>query len=254
MGFKMFNASKKIFAFILLGGTYTIASHAETYTATTAKNYAVTHYNTAYGTGSTQNPFPNVSEIGGNCTNFGNQVISSGLLLKTTPKSLNGALVTDKKFPSSIRSEWFFKCNNKVDNSCQSSAWRGAQSMFSFSRDLANAKALRMTLVTKNALVNGKITPLNHILVKVGDIIFADFDFSSGATTNSINHTMIVTETRPVSWYDITQNAKYNSIRLTYQSDNKTDQGLGDIQYKYSCSFCNTEPVFYVYRPTGYSR
>lgn len=238
---------------LVFGFVFSTAGYAETYTATTAKNYAVTHYKTSYGTGNTQNPFPNVVEVGGNCTNFGNQVISSGLLSKTTPKSLNDALVKDKKFPSSIRKEWFFGCNT-VSSSCQSPTWRGAQSMFAFSRDQANAKALRMGFVTKTALANGKLTPLDHTKVKVGDVIFADFAFSATSTNNAVDHTMIVTEVRPLSWWDVTQTAKYNSIRLTYQTSNTTDRGLGDIWSDYSCWFCSTAPAFYVYRPSVYSR
>ena len=234
----------------------TTAAYAESYSATTAKNYAVTYYNTAYGTGSTQNPFPNVSDVGGNCTNFGNQVISSGLLSKTTPKTLNDALVKDKKFPSSVRTEWFFACNT-ISNSCQSSTWRGAQAMFSFSRDLANAKALRMGFITKTAFSNGQLIPLDHTKVKVGDIIFADLDVLSSSSTKAVDHTMTVTEIKPLG-SNPTLVQKYNSIRMTYQSSNLTDRGLGDIWSQYTCQswycFPKKEPAFYVYRPSEYRR
>lgn len=245
---------KCLLTLLPLGFCYIAPAYAESYTATTAKNYATSHYNTSYGTGKSQNPFPNVSGSGGNCTNFGNQVISSGLLSKTTPQSLNDALVKDKKFSSSIRKEWFFGCNS-VSNTCQSPSWRGAQSMFTFSRDQANGKALRMGQVTKTALVNRKLTPLDHTKVKVGDIIFADFNFYADSISNSVGHTMIVTEMKPLSWWTLTQKAKYNSIRLTYQTSNKTDQGLGDIWSDSSGFFWwEPEPAFYVYRPSEYRR
>lgn len=248
----MFNAIQRTLIVAVTGLSFTTVGHSQTYTyaATNAKNYAVAHYNTSYGTGSTQNPFPNVTEVGGNCTNFGNQAISSGLLRKTTPSTLNSAIVKSKYFSSTTRPEWFFQCNT-INPSCQSSAWRGAQSMLVFSRDLANAKALRMNFVTKTALLDGKLTPLDHTIVKVGDIIFADFDFFT-TTLRSADHTMIVTEVRPVSWYDLTLNSKYNSIRLTYQTTNKTDQGLGDIRSAYTSWLGSAEPAFYVYRPSGY--
>ncbi|QQZ28764.1 hypothetical protein HMY34_08355 [Thiothrix subterranea] len=245
---------KCLLTLLPLGFCYIAPAHAESYTATTAKSYATSHYSKSYGTGTSQNPFPNVSDVGGNCTNFGNQVISSGLLSKTTPKSLNDALVKDKKFPSSTRKEWFFGCNS-VGNTCQSPSWRGAQSMFVFSRDQSNGKALRMAQVTKTALVNGKLTPLDHTKVKVGDIIFADFNFSTVFYGNDVDHTMIVTEVKPLSWWNIIQKSKYNAIRLTYQTSNSTDRGLGDIWSENSGYFWwSPEPAFYVYRPSEYRR
>ena len=52
-------------------------------------------------------------------------------------------------------------------------------------------------------------------------------------------HTAVVTAVNPESWYDVTQKMKYNNIKLTYQSDNKTNRGLGDMN----------APAIYIYRP-----
>jgi hypothetical protein len=243
----MFNKNKYfLFMISVFALSATNSIKAETYSATWAKDYAVNNYSVVYGTGSTNNPFPNVNGFGGNCTNFANQAISGGLLSITSPKTLNSSLVNGK-FPSTVNSQWFYKCNS-VSDSCQSPTWRGAQTMFAFSRN-AVGKALRMQLVTKTALVNNALQVLDWTSVKVGDIIFADFEYSIGSTTNSVDHTMIVTETWPLHWYDWTQTAKYNNIRLTYQSNNRTNVGLGDIWRTY-----NYKSAFYVYRPQGYFR
>ena len=224
-----------------------------------AAAYAYQNFDTAYGTGSTQNPFINAGgiAIGGNCTNYANQSISSGLLSLSptalTPSELNKRLIAGK-FPSSIQPNWFYACN-KISDTCQSPKWRGAQTMYSFSRDLAIAKGLRMQLVTKTAVVNGAIQPLNHTLVQVGDIIFMDYNYVIGGS-NSVDHTMIVTRITPkeTSWFKSEQRRNYDTIHLSYQSENVRDKTLGTIWSDIWSSLFYGDKVFYVYRPTGYYR
>lgn len=200
------------------------------YNSTTAANYAVTNYNVSYG--ATTNPFINVGGVGGNCTNFGNQSISGGLLGYTSAPSLNKALLTASATVTATQNaSLFYKCNS-VTNTCQSAPWRGAQAMFSYSSSSSQTKGARLSLVTKTALVNGSITVLDPKKIKVGDIVFADFDYVIGGTSNAVDHTTVVTEVRPESFWDITTTMKYNNIRLTYQSNNVTDKGMGDLGAK----------------------
>lgn len=239
------------------------STYAEVSSPASTAAYATKNYNRTYGGLSTQNPFPNVSEVGGNCTNFANQSISGGLLALTDSKLLNSTLTRiPTKFPSTVDSKWFYKCNNSVTgNICQSPTWRGAQNMFTFSGgglSVTNPKGLRMGYVTKTALVGGSLQPLNHKAVKVGDLIYADFNFRVGGP-NSVDHTMVVTKRDPDSIFDILLRQKYNRIRLTYQSTGsllstgKTNIGLGDILCPSLFSSCGTF-AFYTYRPSGYFR
>lgn len=235
-----------------------LAVQAESYLPGMAKTYAINHVLTPYGSGNTKNPFPdlygNAQVDAGNCTNFANQAISGGLLNTSSPVALNKSLIAGK-FPKTIRSEWFFT-GNSVSNASQSVAWRGAQGMFVYSRGETSTsgnsgRGLRMAYVTRTAWNNGSLLPLDPKLIKVGDIIFADFDFKYGQA--AVQHTMIVTATKPESWFDWTQASKYNNVRLTYQNGypykNQPDKGLGDVW-----TGDNKATAFYVYRPTGYIR
>ncbi|MEQ1545072.1 amidase domain-containing protein [Methyloglobulus sp.] len=225
-----------------------LIANAETYSPSYSVTYAINNYAKAYGSGSNRNPFPNLAGTtitGGNCTNFVNQSISGGLLSSTNSYTLNN-LLTRGKFPSTVNPSWFYKCNS-VSNLCQPPTWRGAQNMFAFSRDKANAKALRMAFITKTALVNNKLQPLDHTKIRKGDIIFADWSYVVGSSVNSVDHSMVVTGQSADHWYDITRTMKYNNIRLTYQTTNRTDVGLGSI-------WVDGKTAFYVYRPTGYFR
>lgn len=223
------------FLFLLLAGSSVNAA----YLPSTAVSYAVNNYNQAYG--STTNPFINVSGVGGNCTNFANQAMSAGLLGITNSKTLNQNLLSQSTAVKAVQNtSVFYKCN-MVSNTCQTSAWRGAQSMFSYSANSTSlqSKGVRLNLRTKTALVNGTLLPLDLSKIKVGDIVYLDFDFVIGGSNNSVDHTAVVTAVNPESWYDVTQNMKYNNIKLTYQSNNVTNKGLGDMGAK----------AIYIYRP-----
>lgn len=230
---KNLNVIKSLFL-LLVGSSVNAA-----YIPSTAVSYAVNNYNLAYG--STANPFINVSGVGGNCTNFANQAISGGLLGITNSKTLNQNLLSQSIAVKSIQNtSVFYKCNT-VSNTCQTVTWRGAQPMFSYSANSINlqSKGLRLNLATKTALVNGTLLPLDLSKIKVGDIVYLDFDFVIGASNNSVDHTAVVTAVNPESWYDVTQNMKYNNIKLTYQSSNVTNKGLGDMR----------ATAIYIYRP-----
>lgn len=96
-----------------------------------------------------------------------------------------------------------------------------------------------MNLATKTTLVNGTLSPLDLSKIRVGDIVYLDFDFVIGGSSNFVDHTAVVTAVNPESWYDVTQTMKYNNIKLTYQSNNTTNKGLGDMN----------APAIYIYRP-----
>jgi hypothetical protein len=90
---------------------------------------------------------------------------------------------------------------------------------------------------------------MDYGAVEVGDIIFADWDHDG-----TINHTMIVTDYCHTWEYCYYSNEDpypyrgYNRIRLTYQSYNRTNIGLGDLNEDY-----NYQALFYVYRPIDYN-
>ncbi|APV37696.1 amidase domain-containing protein [Acinetobacter soli] len=209
------------------------------YVPSTAVNYAVNNYNIAYS--SNGNPFINVSGVGGNCTNFANQSISGGLLGITNSKTLNQSLISQSSAVKATQNtSVFYKCNS-VSNTCQTIAWRGAQPMFSYSANSTNLQSsgVRLNLATKTALVNGSLTSLDVSKIRVGDIVYLDFDYVIGGSNNAVEHTAVVTAVNPESWYDVTDKMKYNNIKLTYQSYNVTNKGLGDMDAK----------AIYVYRP-----
>ena len=209
------------------------------YVPSIAVSYAVNNYNIAYS--SNGNPFINVSGVGGNCTNFANQSISGGLLGSTNSKTLNQNLISQSSAVKATQNtSIFYKCNS-VSNACQTIACRGAQSMFSYSANSTNLQSsgVRLNLATKTALVNGSLTSLDISKIRVGDIVYLDFDYVAGGSNNSVDHTAVVTAVNPESWYDVTDKMKYNNVKLTYQSNNVTNKGLGDMDAK----------AIYVYRP-----
>lgn len=118
--------------------------------------------------------------------------------------------------------------------------------MFSYSRassNKPNSKGVNLTFVTKTAYVNGVIQPLDYSKIRNGDIVFFDFDFKKGGVSNKVDHAAIVTKVNPERWYDLTQKMKYNNIRLTYQTRNRDNVGLGEVIDSQG------EGVAYVYRP-----
>jgi hypothetical protein len=114
-------------AMALVAGSQSATATDYLYNATTASNYALKYYNTAYGTSTGQNPFPNYSGTGGNCTNFASQVFLAGISGATTPatvyaKRLNYAVdSTLNKNP-----KWFFKKDGAPGASTRGNAWIGA--------------------------------------------------------------------------------------------------------------------------------
>lgn len=215
------------------------------YNQTSAVNYARTNFNVPYSPNT--NPFIDVggNELGGNCTNFANQSISAGMLNINSPVLLNREFINRTARANALNNSTRYYYKNNISNQSQSSTWRGAQSMFSYSRtssDKPNTTGVNLKLVTKTAYINNAIQPMAYSKVRAGDIVF-DFDFTKGGTNNIVDHTAVVTQVKSESWYDVTQKMKSNNIRLTYQSFNKDDVGLGDIiNHK-------GEGVAYVYRP-----
>lgn len=223
----------------------TITVGHSAYNANNAVIYATKNFNVPYGVKT--NPFIDVGsdEIGGNCTNFANQSMSAGMLNITTPVTLNQQFTKNTTAVRNIvNSKLFYKCNS-VSNACQTASWRGAQNMFAYSRESETnkLKGYKLKLVTKTSVVNNKITDLDHTIIKTGDIVFFDFDYKVGANNNKVDHTAIVTEIKPKSWYDITKTMQQNNVRVTYQSTNRTDRGIIDVKNDKGLG------VAYVYRP-----
>jgi hypothetical protein len=77
---------------------------------------------------------------------------------------------------------------------------------------------------------------MDYDKVQPGDIIFADFNGDG-----TMDYIMIVDDK---DWWRL----GYNEVCLTYQSDNKIDQGLGDINER-----MKHQALFYVYRLVDYN-
>lgn len=237
-------------------------SVAETYSSTIAKGYATGNYNKYYTKSAlnfwtTVNPFPDLGSqtSGGNCTNFASQSILAGLTGKTSPVDVynqrNSFLIERNDGQS-----WYLTCNEpKVGSGstdCRSFSWGLVANMKLYADDSINRtstkKGLRFQFVTKTSLASGILFPLDYTKVKVGDIIFADFNYNYKSASNIPDHTMIVTEIMPLAKApdNYTTVEKYNTIRLTYQTLNKTGVKLGD--------FYAANKALYVYRPIDYKR
>lgn len=198
-----------------------------------AVDYALTNYNTAYGTGSGQNPFHDYSGLsGGNCTNFASQVIMAGLVQSDNMSTVYGQRANYDIDIGSGYYEWYY-----ISDSSRGPAFTGANKLFEYADyNLPTYRGLHFDYVTNDTLTEF----MDYGLVELGDIIFADWDHDG-----IIEHSMVVTG---IDWW----RPGYNEIRLTYQGADgvvgKTNIGLGDINVAN-----NYEALFYVYRPVDYN-
>jgi len=202
------------------------------YNAYIASTYAVNEYNTTYG-GVNGNKFSNFSHFvpGGNCTNFVSQCLLAGIIGKYKNKDVFDARNTYFDAGDQFENNaWYF-----VDYNNRAPAWAGAEELYDYVKTQANHPnydGLHFTYVTHDT----HNTFMDYGKVEVGDIIFADW-----TGNGTIDHSMIVTDTN--SW-----RSGYNEIQVTYQSNNKLNRGLGEINKAYGYKV-----LFYVYRPTGFS-
>lgn len=212
------------------------ADEYRTYSGSSAASYALGNYNRAYGISSWENPFTDYSSllVGGNCTNFVSQAILGGLLRTSSAKTaFDKRQDFDIDRISTSTYKWFF-----VSDAFRGPAWTGAHKLFEYAKyNKSSYKGLHFTLVTKDTLSSF----MDYTKVKVGDIVFADWNHDG-----RIDHSMIVTAYE--SW-----RLGYNEIRVTSQSTNFANRGLGDINEKYRSADGTYQALFYVYRPTDYN-
>jgi len=208
-----------------------LADSYRSYNAASAVSYALNNYNRAYGFSGFQNPFTDYSWVtdGGNCTNFASQVILGGLLQTSSAKTaLDSRFDFDIDRTGTSYYKWYF-----ISDIDRGTAWTSAHKLYEYAKyNKSTYKGLHFTFVTNDTLQ----TFMDYTKVKVGDIVFADWNHDG-----RMDHTLIVTGYDWWRW-------GYNEIRVTYQSYNKTDIGLGDINEQK-----NYQALFYVYRPVNYN-
>ena len=201
-----------------------------TYDADWAVKYATANYNRVYGSGKDDNPFSDYSSYtpGGNCTNFAGQVLIAGFIKSDSAKTVYGRRYDfDIDASGTGPYRWYFRSDGD-----RGPAWTGAPKLREYADNNKPAyRGLHFSFITNDTAT----TPLEVEKVVKGDFIFADW-----TGDGSIDHTMVVTEKKP--------GKTYNTIRLTFQTDNKTDRGLGDINVAYG-----RKALFYVYRPVDYN-
>lgn len=215
------------------------------YAPASAIAYATTYYDAPYSnTGPSSapllNPFTDYSQVsGGNCANFGSQSIVAGLI---------GVSDIEKVFEHRIDFtadrggggyEWYF-----ISDADRGPAWTGATKLREYAdHNKPTYMGLHFEFVTNDTLT----AFMDYKKVQVGDIIFADFGSEDDPADGSVDHTMIVTRVN-TDIFPPSSERGYNRIRLTYQTNNRTDIGLGDMNIA-----SNYQSLFYVYRPKSYS-
>lgn len=203
------------------------------YNPNIAVKYAKKYYNTPYiGINSNKfSDFHNSGIDGGNCTNFVSQCLLAGITGKYNNQDVFNLRNTYfDKGNSNGDNAWYF-----VDYNNRAPAWTGANWLYDYVKTQAkhpNYDGLHFTYVTHDTINQ----PLAYRDVKIGDIIFADW-----TGDGTINHSMIVTDTN--IW-----RSGYDEIQVTYQSTNRLNRGLGDINKEK-----DKKVLFYVYRPTGFT-
>lgn len=214
------------------------------YSPSKAVEYAHLYYDTPYGGyGNKYHDFG--GEVsGGNCTNFVNQALVAGLIGiadNTAVYNARFTYVDSGYLVNGIEyNAWYYTSINN-----RSPEWTGAHMFYQYAKSQSehpNHKGMHFKKITDD-----KTDWLKYKEIKIGDIIFADWPKlngeinENGTVDGRIDHSMIVVNTQ--SW-----RSGYNEIRVTYQSTNTENRGLGDIneQYKHKA-------IFYVFRPTGFS-
>lgn len=209
----------------------------KTYSTSYADSYATGNYSRNYGTSSSANPWTDYGSLtsGGNCTNFASQAIMAGMVRSSSASTVYSKR-TDYDIDSSASSsyQWYW-----VSSTSRGPAFTGADKLYEYAvYNKSTYKGLHFTYVTNDTLT----TFMDYGKVKVGDIIFADWEHDG-----TIDHSMVVTDTSV--W-----RSGYDEIEVTYQSTGspsstaKYNKGLGAINEAY-----DYQSLFYVYRPTDYN-
>jgi len=220
-------------------GTTTAEAKTYNYDAQKAVQYALNNWNNSSvnhrNTDFTY--FPRTRDnTGGNCTNFVSQSIMAGLSRITDRKKLWEA----RKYFQSDRGhnygtagtygfEWFINDNGED----RGKAWTSAEELYLYAKgNQAGFKGLHFKYITRDSATRF----MDYQKVKVGDIVFADWD-----ADGDMEHTMIVTKIQKYR-------RGYNEIRLTYQTNDTEERGLGEINEEK-----DKKALFTVYRPTYYT-
>lgn len=223
---------------------YSLADEYKTYDGSWAAKYAIANYNQSYNT----NPFDDYEnvEVGGNCTNFVSQSIIAGLIKSSSMQNVyNNRKNFDidhtcySKFVDGKQDgcplAWYY--HDKTSQKSRGPAWTSAHKLYEYAKhNKSTYEGLHFEPITHDTLDKF----MEYDKIKIGDVIFADWEHD-----NIIDHSMIVTNIQ--SW-----RLGYNEIRVTYQSQNKTDRGLGDINESYKDNNGRFQALFYVYRPINY--
>ena len=189
-------------------------------------NYAVSY---AYKyVKSDSSPFPKHKE---NCTNFANQVLLAGITKKTDAQGIYdlSSDYEDKGFGG--YSEWYF------DKDKPSHTWKGANELHEYVKNQVRLGGKYEGWYFEKVTHDTHTKFMDYQKVKRGDIIFADWKGDG-----IFDHTMVVTN---IQWWRY----GYDEIRVTYQSNDTKDRGLGDINEEY-----NYKALFYVYRPKSFKK
>lgn len=210
-----------------------------TYDPASAANYATNNYNRAYGAAAGQNPYPSFPVVyirvagkqvatQGNCTNFVSQALVGGMIRSNDAASVwarRGDFAVDKGSPY----PWYLLSAND-----RAPAWTSPDWLYKYAKgNTATYKGLHFTYVTNDTLT----TFMDYNKVQKGDVIFADWDHNG-----SMDHAMLVTDI--AYWTQV----GYDKIRVTYQSNDRTNIGLGWINDQNG-----KQGLFYVYRPVDYN-
>ena len=226
------NVFKKIGVFVGLSGLL-LASSTNVDTNYVAK-YATKWYAKDYGTQNrNQNYFTNYNYgNNNNCTNFVSQCLISGLNKKLNSKD---NLFKTRPWVGSNADNRYWKKRWRLNNS----TWKAANEFYYYAKQQEPRKnyvagGLEMKYITHDT----RSRYLNYNKVKIGDIVFADWE-----SDGKIDHSMIVTDFR--SW-----KPGYFKIILTYQGStdrNRLGNGAG---FKKSLGAMNSSRAqFIVYRP-----
>ncbi len=208
-----------------------ITSTKWSYDPSAAVQYAKAMYNVAYG--GTGNAFPSFIGTAGvpeNCTLFASQCLLAGLVGSSDPATVYAAR---SKFTADKGSLVAWYMNSASD---RGPAFYGADALHDYAEsNKATWKGLHFSAVT--AKTNG--ATIDYGALQAGDILFADF-----TGDGTFDHTTVVTEVKsfwnPLYW-------GYARIRLTYQTENRTDKSLSDLVKGYS------KISIAVFRPTDYN-
>ena len=206
-----------------------------------AIEYADYYDETKYKNG--ENPFPDYSASGGNCTNFASQVILAGICMKSGCCSENTAQeVFDKRTNFHHDKKWYYD-----DNQNRAYAWSMSNSLYVYADSTDVPGALLFEKITVEKPDNDDQS-LDVEKIKKGDFIFVDWK-ENGKWDYRMDHTMIVTHVddniKDLSAGNITE--EYNQIKFSSQTadgyEDRKNFPLGD--YNKTNHYLG---FFYVYR------